>query len=99
TAAELKRVQEFLAGSFALSLESPTNRMFRLALSELYLGGFEAPEEVLARMRAVTAAGGQALAQRLLAPERLALGVVVPQNGIDVTRLRTLLVELLAAAI
>jgi predicted Zn-dependent peptidase len=78
--AELKRVQDFLAGSYALSLESPSNRMFRLALSHIYMGRFEPPEEVLAQIAAVTPAELQAFAGELFDPTNLSIAAVVPEG-------------------
>lgn len=94
-AAELRRIQDFLAGSFILSLESPSGRMYRLALSDMYLGRFETPEEILATMRGVTAGDVQALARSLFDADQIALGVVVPE-GRDFAGLRTDLQAILA---
>ncbi|HYE78721.1 MAG TPA: hypothetical protein VEI97_12120, partial [bacterium] len=55
-------------------------RMFRLALSHLYLGRFEPPEEVLAGLRGVTTEMVQDFARRLFDPEGLGIGVVVPEG-------------------
>ena len=85
--AELRRVQDFLAGSYSLSLESPSNRMFRLALSHIYLGRFETPEEVLSRIRAVTPAELQAFARELFDMKHVAIGAVVPE-GVDSVKMK-----------
>lgn len=80
SAAELARIQDFLCGSFTLGLESPTGRMFRLALSDVYLGRWEAPAEVIAATRAVTPTQVHKLARRLFQPKLRSLGVVVPEG-------------------
>lgn len=85
-AAELRRIQDFLAGGFILSLESPSSRMYRLALSDLYLGHFESPEEILASVRNVTAADIRALAQSLFQPAQISLGIVMPDDATNLDR-------------
>ena len=54
-AAELNRAKEQIKGNLWLSLENTTNRMSRLAKSELFYGRFIPPEEVLAAVERVTA--------------------------------------------
>ncbi len=63
---ELRRAKEFLKGSLMLSLEGTAPRMFYLARSELYLGRYLPPDEILREVEAVTADRVQQLAQKLL---------------------------------
>jgi predicted Zn-dependent peptidase len=63
---ELRRAKESLKGSLMLSLEGTAPRMFYLARSELYLGRYVSPDEILAEVEGVTAERVQRLARELL---------------------------------
>lgn len=52
---ELARSKEYMKGSMLLSLESTTNRMFRLAQSEIYYNRLKTIEESIADIDAITA--------------------------------------------
>ncbi len=52
---ELKKAKESLKGGFLLSLESTSNRMIRMAQSELYFGKIVTVEEVIEKIDSVTA--------------------------------------------
>jgi predicted Zn-dependent peptidase len=52
---ELNRVKEQIKGNLWLSLENTTNRMSRLAKSELFYNRYISPDEVLAKVEKVTA--------------------------------------------
>ena len=53
-------------------------------LSKLrWFGRVETPDEVVARIRAVTADDVQALARDLFRPENLSLALVMPRGGTD----------------
>lgn len=54
TAAELARAKEQMKGQLVLSLESVSNRMSRLGRSEVTLGRVLSPDEVIAKIDAVT---------------------------------------------
>jgi predicted Zn-dependent peptidase len=51
---ELNRAKEYLKGSILLSLESTTNRMFRMAQSEIYYDRIKPVEEVIKEIEEVT---------------------------------------------
>ena len=51
---ELKKAKESLKGSILLSLESTSNRMFRMAQSELYFNRIKSTEEIIKNIDAVT---------------------------------------------
>jgi predicted Zn-dependent peptidase len=76
--AELVKTKEQLKGSLLLSLESTGNRMTRMAKSEIYFGRIIAPDELIAKIDAVTHNDVRELAQELLAPENMALAAVGP---------------------
>ncbi|MDI6906239.1 MAG: pitrilysin family protein [Thermoanaerobacterales bacterium] len=83
TSEELKRSQDQLKGNFLLSLESVNARMSRLGKYELYLGRVPSPEEVVARVQAVTVEEVRDLARRLLRPEKMCLAAIGPWTGED----------------
>ena len=75
---ELARAREHLKGSLMLSLESTSQRMSRLARSELLGEAYLAPDEVLARIDAVTAEDVHRLAARLFEPKGFSFATVGP---------------------
>lgn len=83
---ELSCAKEHIKGSLTLSLEASSSRMMRLGRNELALGRELTPEEIETRVDAVTAAEVQALAQELLAPEKLGLCVLGPVDESAIAR-------------
>jgi predicted Zn-dependent peptidase len=86
TGEEVALARELIKGNFLLSLENPEHRMTRLALDEMFLGRQESPEEVLARVDAVTVETVRELAARLLPRERFflaAAGEPPPGGGLS----------------
>ncbi|MDI6870048.1 MAG: pitrilysin family protein [Bacillota bacterium] len=77
-AEELRRAKEQLKGSLVLSLESTASRMSRIAKSELFDERYDTPDELVAKVDAVTAADVNALAAELLAEPRVALAAIGP---------------------
>jgi len=51
---ELSKAKEALKGNFILSLENTSNRMIRMAQSELYHNRIKSTEEILSRIESVT---------------------------------------------
>ena len=74
---ELERAKEKLKGNLLLGLEGSHARMMRLGISEIY-GTHRPLDEVLARLRAVTAEDVQRLAQDVFGRNELLLAVVGP---------------------
>jgi predicted Zn-dependent peptidase len=68
--------RELIRGNMLMGLESGENRMTRLALNELFLGRQESPEEVIARIEAVTVDDVSALAATMLEHDRFSLAAV-----------------------
>lgn len=81
TPEELKRSQDQLKGNFLLSLESVNTRMSRLGKYALYLGHVPSPEEVVARVQAVTVEEVQDLARSMLQPDKICLATIGPWAG------------------
>jgi predicted Zn-dependent peptidase len=77
-AGELAKAIDYTVGSFRLSLESPMALAQRAGESLLTQGEIEPVEEVVAKIRAVSAADILRVAQRVLQRERAALAVVGP---------------------
>jgi predicted Zn-dependent peptidase len=73
---ELERARENVKGRTALSLESTQARMHRLGTSVLMGVPVLTPDEIVARIDAVTAADVESLARELFDPERLSAAAV-----------------------
>jgi predicted Zn-dependent peptidase len=82
-AAELNRAKEQIKGNLWLSLENTTNRMSRLAKSELFYGRFIPPEEVLAAVERVTAEDLIRIAGDLFREEQITLAALGPFDEED----------------
>ncbi|OPZ74722.1 MAG: Peptidase M16 inactive domain protein [Firmicutes bacterium ADurb.Bin456] len=80
---ELQRAKDQLRGNLLLSLENASTRMSRLGKSELYLGDVIPAEEIVARIKKVTAEEIQELARYMLKPENFSLAAIGPweDNG------------------
>jgi len=75
-AGELERARENVKGRTALGLESTQARMHRLGSSVLMGVPVLTPDEIMARIDAVTADDVESLARELLDPERLSAAAV-----------------------
>jgi predicted Zn-dependent peptidase len=73
---DVSLARELIRGNMLMGLESGENRMTRIALNELFLGRQESPEEVLAKIEAVTPDHVAALAATMLAHDRFSLAAV-----------------------
>jgi predicted Zn-dependent peptidase len=80
--AEIRRAKENLKGRIMLSLESTSNRVTRIGKALVTGTELLTPEEVIARVDAVTAEDVASLAAELLAPERLAVAGIGPSAPI-----------------
>ncbi|HEX3670850.1 MAG TPA: pitrilysin family protein [Candidatus Cybelea sp.] len=75
---EFALAKEHIKGNLTLSLESTSSRMLRLGRNELALGRQVTPEEIEARIDAVTPAEVQELARELLDEQNLGLCIIGP---------------------
>lgn len=75
---ELRRAKEQLKGNLWLSLENTSNRMSRLAKSQLFSGQFLTPDEVVAKIEDVTADAVMEAARNTFPKERRILAAVGP---------------------
>lgn len=76
--AELKRAKEYAVGTSRMSLERTSNQNMRMGGSVLVYGKIVDPEDIHARLRAVTAEDVQAAAQAFLKPEAATIAVIGP---------------------
>ena len=77
---ELARAKENLKGRILLSLESTSNRMTRLGRSLVTSTPLLRPEEIVRRLERVTGEEVAELATALLAPERLSVAGIGPDE-------------------
>jgi predicted Zn-dependent peptidase len=83
---ELQRAKDYLKGSMLLSLESTPSRMSNLARQEMVFGRHISLDEIAAGIDAVTLEDVRQVAQELFVPERIALTVLGPLNGLKISR-------------
>jgi predicted Zn-dependent peptidase len=83
---ELQRAKDYLKGSLLLSLESSTSRMGYVARQELYFGRYISQDEIARSVDAVTSEQVRAVAQEFFHPDRLAVTVLGPINGLKLSR-------------
>ena len=82
---ELQRAKDYLKGSLLLSLESSTSRMGNAARQEMYFGRYISQDEIARRIDAVAAEQVLAVAREFFHPERLAITVLGPVDGLRLT--------------
>ena len=80
---ELTKARDYAAGSFRLGLESTMSLGQRAGDALLTTGVIEPVDEVVEKLRAVTAADVQRVAQRLFHDNNLAMAVVGPAGDAD----------------
>ncbi|MCL4514140.1 MAG: insulinase family protein [Firmicutes bacterium] len=80
---EFRRAKEQLKGSLMLSLESTTNRMSRIAKSDLFHERILSPDEVTAQIDAVTMADLNKIAGEILNEEMMTLAAIGPLKGAE----------------
>jgi predicted Zn-dependent peptidase len=83
---ELRRAKDHLKGSMLLSLEGSGSRMSSLARYHIYFDRQFTPEELIAKLEAVTVEEVQQIAREFFVPDRIAASVVGNLNGFQLTR-------------
>ena len=78
SAAELRRMKDFLVGNFRLSHERVTSKLFFYGQTMLAFGRLVLPQEQVDRIAAVTSADVQAVSRAIFRPENRSLSMVVP---------------------
>lgn len=79
---ELNKAKEALKGNFILSLENTSNRMIRMAQSELYHNRIKSTEEVLNRIEKVTSEDILEIANDLLNEDSLFKIIIKSKNAL-----------------
>ncbi len=82
--AEVRSSKEQLKGSLLLGLESMSNRMTRLARSEIYYGRYVSVDELVAMIEGVDAENTRKAAELVLDRERLSLVALGPASKKDI---------------
>jgi predicted Zn-dependent peptidase len=85
---ELTRAKDQVKGNMLMGLESSNARMANLARQEMYFREFITVDEIIARIGEVSAVQVQAMAQRLFAPERIAVTLLGRLDGVKLERAR-----------
>ena len=85
---ELRLVKDQAVASILLGLESTSARAGALARQEIVHGRRIAPDEIIARIEAVTPEDLRRLAQDFIRTDALALGALGDLNGFEVDRAR-----------
>jgi len=85
TAKELLGAKELIKGNFLLSMESTDNRMTRLAKNEICYGRHIPPEDIVAKLDAVTHGQIQELAQGMFNPATISIAAIGPVSEKDLT--------------
>lgn len=78
---ELKSAKEHLKGALSLTLESPSNRMIRLAKNEFYYNRFISHKEILKKLQAVGMEDLRSLAREFLKPNAITWAILGPVTG------------------
>lgn len=79
TSKELKRAKESMLGSLLMSMESTTNRMNRLAHSEIYFNRYKPIEEVEAEIKAVSEDDVLKMAEDIFDENKLLRVSIIPE--------------------
>jgi predicted Zn-dependent peptidase len=77
---ELNKAKEALKGSIILSMESTSNRMIRMAQSELYYNKYKTLEETISEINSVSAKNISDITDELLNPKSLNRLFVKPKK-------------------
>lgn len=80
---ELKKARDYAAGSFRLGLESTMSLGQRAGEALLTMGEIELVDDVVTKLKGITAAEVQRVAGRLFHSKNLAMAVVGPDNDAD----------------
>lgn len=80
SSSELKKAKESLKGGLILGLENTSNRMIRMAQSELYFNRVQTTEEIIGKIDSVTAEDILETANILLAEESLSKIIIKSKN-------------------
>lgn len=83
TDAELKKVKDYIAGSFVLGLETSDSQAEYCAVHQILKGRVENPTEEIAKIQKVTAEEVKAIAQKIFVDEKLNLAIIGPYKDAE----------------
>lgn len=78
TEKELKRVKDYMCGSFMLSLETSDARAEYVAMGEILKGKIISPQEKIEKIQSVTVSDIKKLAKEIFVDEKLNLAIIGP---------------------
>ena len=75
---ELKKVKDYLTGSFVLGLETSDSRAEYCAIHQILKGKVESPDDEIAKIQKVTAEEVKDIAKKIFVDEKLNLAIIGP---------------------
>lgn len=87
---EIYTTKEHLKSSIILGLESSSSRMSNLGKSQLLLGRYRTPDEIIKKINAITREDVQSVMRRVLDPKNLGLSIVGPVKDLSVKGIKDL---------
>ena len=81
--AELKKVKDYIAGSFVLGLETSDSQAEYCAVHQILKGKVENPTEEIAKIQKVTVEEVKAIAQKIFVDEKLNLAIIGPYKDAE----------------
>lgn len=80
---ELKKVKDYIAGSFVLGLETSDSRAEYLAISHILKGRIDAPEVEIEKIKKVTVKDIKEIAKKIFVDEKLNMAIIGPYKDKD----------------
>ena len=91
TDSELKKVKDYISGSFVLSLETSDSRAEYVAANLIMKGKIESPDEQISKINSVTVNDIKELAKKIFVDEKLNLAIIGPYKDEDRAKFEKLL--------
>src|SRR5574343_476079 len=90
---ELKKVKDYITGSFVLGLETSDSRAEYVAMNEIMKGKIESPDEEIAKIQNVSASDVQEMARAIFKDDKLNLAIIGPykEDETNINRFMNLL--------
>ena len=91
TDVELKKVKDYISGSFVLNLETSDSRAEYVAANLIMKGKIESPDELISKINSVTVDDIKELAKKIFVDEKLNLAIIGPYKDEDRAKFEKLL--------
>lgn len=91
TDSELKKVKDYISGSFVLGLETSDSRAEYVAANLIMKGKIESPDEQISKINSVTVNDIKELAKKIFVDEKLNLAIIGPYKDEDRAKFEKLL--------